>query len=82
MTLDGFEALSPVKQARHVRACGTYLARRWDGNVFVHLYHVPGPFFVELHCRFMAKEIYQIRAFASAGPLAAYAAAVRLPSDW
>ncbi|TPG59491.1 hypothetical protein [Hymenobacter nivis] len=81
MTLYEFNQLTFEQQLAAVFAAGTYLARRWEEEDGVNLYHMPSGFFVELYYDTHANELVRLRSFRSAAPLADYAASVRLPAE-
>jgi len=84
MTLYQFNALPYERQLVVVFDEGTFLARRWEEEDGVNLYHVAGPqgcFFVEVCYDTHANAIAQVRSFRSAELLADYAPYVRLPDN-
>ncbi|TPG59473.1 hypothetical protein [Hymenobacter nivis] len=82
MTLNAFDQLPYGLQLATVFETGTYLARRWEEEDGVNLYHLPGGFFVELYYDTLAEELVRLRSFSSTEPLEDYAASVRLPEGW
>jgi len=63
----------------------TFLARRWEEEDGVNLYHVEGSaggFFVEIYYDTHANEIARLRSFRSSVLLEDYAVSVRLPQGW
>ncbi|TPG66046.1 hypothetical protein [Hymenobacter nivis] len=82
MTLYDFNLLPYEQQLAAVFDAGTYLARRWEEEDSVNLYHLPGGFFVELYYDTHANELVRLRSFSSSEPLEDYAVGIRLPDDW
>jgi hypothetical protein len=82
MTLYEFNHLPYERQLVAVFDTGTYLARRWEEEDGINLYHLPGGFFVELYYDTHANELVRLRSFSSPEPLEDYAVSVRLPEDW
>ena len=82
MTLYEFNQLPYGEQLVNVIDTGTFLARRWEEEDGVNLYHLPGGFFVELYYDTHANELVRLHSFTSAAPLEDYAVSVRLPDDW
>ncbi len=82
MTLYAFNQLPYERQLVAVFATGTFLARRWEEEDGINLYHLPGGFFVELYYDTLANELVRLRSFKSAVPLEDYAVYVRLPEGW
>lgn len=82
MTLYQFNALPYERQLVHVFDEGTFLARRWEEEDGVNLYHLPGGFFVELYYDTHANELVRLRSFRSSVPLEDYVVGVRLPEWW
>lgn len=76
-----FNLLPYERQFVTVLDDGDFLATRWEEEDAVNLYHLPGGVFVELYYDTHANAIVRLRSFTSAGPLADYAAGVRLP-EW
>ncbi len=64
----------------------TYIARRWEEEDGINLYHLPGGFFAELYYDPEANTVRRmraftrVRAFTDAAPLEDYAVYVRLPA--
>jgi hypothetical protein len=84
MTLYEFNALPYERQHVYVFDEDTYLARCWEEDDGISLYHLPGSgtgFFVEVYYDTYANEILQVRAFTSLNQLEDYAAGVQLPSE-
>jgi hypothetical protein len=84
MTLPAFRLLPLDQQYGAVFATGHYLARRWQAaDEAVHLYELPGRFWVELPYDVARNDLVDLLAFGPDEPdrLADYAASVRLP-DW
>ena len=65
-----------------VLGAGTYLARRYDEDAAINLYHLFGRFFVEVYYDPHANAITRLRAFSSQGPLEEYAAFMTLAADF
>jgi hypothetical protein len=82
VTLYEFNQLPYERQLVAVFDTGTYLARRWEEEDGINLYHLPSGFFVELYYDTHRNELVRLRSFSSADPLEDYAASVRLPDDW
>ena len=82
MTLYEFDLIPYARQLAHVFDGGTFLARRWEEEDGISLYHMPGEFFVEVYYDTRANKLVRLRSFSSAAPLEDYAAYVRLPEDW
>jgi hypothetical protein len=61
---------------------GTFLARRWEEEDGINLYHLPGGFFVELYYDTHANELARLRSFRNAGPLENYTLSIELPEDF
>jgi hypothetical protein len=83
MTLAEFNARPAEQQLTLVFVEGTFLARRWEEEDGINLYHLSGPstgFFAEVYYDTHANEIVQVRAFTSLSQLAEYAANVQLPT--
>jgi hypothetical protein len=81
MTLYEFNALPYERQLVHVFDEGTFLARRWEEEDGINLYHLPGNFFVELYYDMYANELVRLRSFHSAAPLENYTFSIQLPED-
>lgn len=84
MTLVQFRLLIPRAQLLHVLTQGTYLARRWEQEGGVNLYHCPDDgrgFFVEVGYDEATQAAVVLRCFSSSVPLADYAHGVRLPGE-
>ena len=84
MTLNQFNALPEDRQLAAVYATGTYVARRWQQDVYeaVLLYELPDRFFVELTYHVDTNEVQYLFPFAASGEddrLADYALFVQLP---
>ena len=82
MTLYEFNQLPYARQLATGFAEGTFLARRWEEEDGVNLYHLPGDFFVKVYYDPRANELVRLRSFKSAKPLENYAMYVQLPEDW
>ena len=82
MNLYEFNLLPYERQLVAVFDEGTFLARRWEEEDGVNLYHLPGDFFVEVYYDTLANEIARLKSFRSAAPLEDYAAGVGLPEGW
>jgi hypothetical protein len=81
MTLYEFSALPHKRQLVAVLGLGTFLARRWEEEDCISLYHLPGGLFVEIHYDTHVKQIVQLRSFTSAAPLENYTLSIELPKD-
>jgi hypothetical protein len=81
VTLYLFKLLSPEEQLRYVLKRGTFLARRWEEEDGINLYHLPGDFFVEIFYDTHVNQIVQLRSFTSAAPLENYTLSIELPGD-
>jgi hypothetical protein len=81
MTLYEFNALPYERQLVHVFNEGTFLARRWEEEDGINLYHLPGGVFVEIHFDTHVNQIVQVRSFTSAAPLENYTLSIELPED-
>ena len=82
MTFYAFRLLSPVAQLYWVLKQGTYLARRWDGECGINLYHCEDEgrgFFVEVGTDADWGQAVVLCSFVSSGLLEEYAHEVRLP---
>jgi hypothetical protein len=82
MTLYEFNALPCERQLVAVFDEGTFLARRWEEEDGISLYHFPRPgtgFFAEVYYDTHVNQIVRLRAFSSLSQLEEYAANVRLP---
>ena len=82
MTLTFFRRLSARAQLLVVLAEGTYLARRWEDEGGVNLYHLSDAgrgFFVEVAIEPDQQHLVILRSFSSSVPLADYAHYVQLP---
>ena len=74
-----FRHLTAAEQLALIWSEGEYLARRWEKNTEVLLYHLPADFFVEVYYDNRAHQLRRITTFVESEPLALYAAYVRLP---
>jgi len=84
MTRAEFNALPYERQLVVIFDEGTFLARRWEEEEGVNLYHVAGPqggFLIEVYYDTHVNAIARVRSFCTAEPLADYALYVRLPAD-
>jgi hypothetical protein len=81
MTLYEFNLLPYERQLVGVFETGTFLARRWEEEDGINLYHLPGGFFVEVYYDTYVNQIVRLRSFTSAAPLEDYAHEVRLPEE-
>jgi hypothetical protein len=81
MSLYEFNLLSYERQLVAVFDKGTFLARRWEEEDGINLYHLPGGVFVEIYYDTHANEIVQIRATASLSQLEDYTGSIRLPKN-
>jgi hypothetical protein len=84
MTLYEFNALPYERQLVAVFDEGTFLARRWEEEDGINLYHLPDlgtGFFVEVYYDTHANGIVRVRAFASLNQLEDYVAGMQLPSE-
>jgi hypothetical protein len=81
MSLYEFNLLSYERQLVAVFDEGTFLARRWEEEDGINLYHLPGGVFVEIYYDTHANEIVQIRATASLSQLEDYTGSIRLPKN-
>jgi hypothetical protein len=81
MTLDEFNLLPYERQLVAVFDEGTFLARRWEEEDGINLYHLPGGVFVEIYFDTHVNQIVQLRSFTSAAPLENYTFRIRLPED-
>jgi hypothetical protein len=82
MTLLDFNALPYERQLVHVFDEGTFLARRWEEEDGINLYHLPGGFFVELYYDTYANELVRLWSFQNAEPLENYTLSIKLPEGW
>ena len=82
MTLYEFNALPHERQLVAVLNAGRYLARRYEEEDAVNLYHLFGRFFVEVYYDTQANEITRLRSFSSQEPLEDYAAYITLPAGF
>lgn len=85
MSFDAFRLLSPVVQLYWVLKHGTFLARRWEDDGGVNLYHCADAgrgFFVEVGVDDGVAQAVVLRSFTCAEFLADYAAYVQLPKEW
>jgi hypothetical protein len=82
MTLYEFNSLPYERQLVVVFDTGTFLARRWEEEDGINLYHLPGDFFVEVYYDTHVNQIVQLRSFTSAAPLENYTLSIELPGDW
>ena len=73
-----FRALPFLEQLPLVWVEGTFIARRWEEEDGVSLYHMDGGFFCEVYLNSESLEILRVRTFTSSGPLEDYACYVRL----
>ena len=74
-----FRHLTAAEQLALVWGEGEYLARRWEKNTEVLLYHMPADFFAEVYYDNQGYRLVRIDTFTKPEPLALYAAYVRLP---
>jgi hypothetical protein len=81
MTLYEFNLLPYERQLVAVFNTGTFLARRWEEEDGINLYHLPGEFFVELYYDIHANELVRLHSFTSAAPLENYTLYVQLPDE-
>jgi hypothetical protein len=81
MTLYEFNALPYERQLVAIFDTGTFLARRWEEEDGINLYHLPGDFFVELYYDTHANELVRLQRFRSAAPLENYTLSIQLPED-
>jgi hypothetical protein len=79
MTLYEFNALPYERQLVAIFDTGTFLARRWEEEDGINLYHLPGDFFVEVYYDTHVNQIVQLRSFTSAAPLENYTLNIELP---
>ena len=79
MNLHQFNALPYDRQLVAVFDCGIFLARRYEEEDAVNLYHLFGSFFVELYYDTQVNELVGLRSFTSKRPLEDYAAYITLP---
>jgi hypothetical protein len=82
MTLYEFNLHPYVRQLVAIFDTGIFLARRWEEEDGINLYHLSGDFFVELYYDTHMNQIVQLRSFTSARPLENYTAYVPLPENW
>jgi hypothetical protein len=82
MTLHEFNALPYERQLVAVFDEGTFLARRWEEEDGINLYHLPSNFFVEIFYDTHVNQIVQLRSFTSAAPLENYAVSIELPEEY
>lgn len=68
-----FCALPQLQQVPLVWDEGTYLARRWEEEDGVSLYHMDGNFFCEVYLNPDSLEILEVRAFTDSERLQEYA---------
>ena len=66
MTLYHFNQLHYARQLAHGFSEDTYLARRWEAETAIKLYHLPGGVFVKLFYNLETNDIDRLRAFTSA----------------
>ena len=64
-----FRLLSHDVQLAVVYRDGTYLARRWEEEQGVNLYHLPAGFFAEVYYNPESNEVERVRSFSSARPI-------------
>lgn len=81
MTIALFNALPYDRQLVAVFDCGKFLARRYEEEDAVNLYHLFDSFFVELYYDTHANELVRLQAFTDTSLLEDYSVCVRLP-DW
>lgn len=67
-----FRALPLEQQLPLVWVEGRFLARRWEEEDGVSLYHMEGDFFCEVYLNPETLEILRLRTFRSIGPLEDY----------
>ncbi|HEX8329020.1 MAG TPA: hypothetical protein VF629_15900 [Hymenobacter sp.] len=78
MTLREYQVLSSESQELAIFVIGTYLATRWEGDA-VHLYHLPGGVFVEVHGSRHSDHANAIVAFTDSAYLDLYVPFIQLP---
>jgi hypothetical protein len=81
MTLDEFNSLPYERQLVAIFDTGTFLARRWEEEDGINLYHLPGGVFVEIYFDTHVNQIVQLRSFTSAAPLENYTLSIVLLED-
>jgi hypothetical protein len=79
VSLDEFNLLPYERQLAIVFDEGSFLARRWEEEDGVNLYHLPGDFFVEFYYNTHANKLVRLRSFKDATLLEDYVAGIRLP---
>jgi hypothetical protein len=79
MTLYEFNALPYERQLVAVFDTGTFLARRWEEEDGINLYHLPGGVFVEIYYDTHVNQIVQLRSFTCAAPLENYTLNIEMP---
>ncbi len=80
MTIAVFNALPYDRQLVAVFDSGTFLARRYEEEDAVNLYHLFNRFFVELYYDTQANELVRLQAFTNIAQLEDYAMSVQLPN--
>jgi hypothetical protein len=80
MTLHEFNLLPYKRQLVAVFDEGTFLARRWEEEDSINLYHLPGGVFVDIFYDTHFNQIVQLRSFTSAA-LENYTLSIELPED-
>jgi hypothetical protein len=81
MTLYEFNSLPYERQLVAIFDTGTFLARRWEEEDGINLYHLPGGVFVEIYFDTHINQIVRLRSFTSAAPLENYTLSIELPGD-
>jgi hypothetical protein len=81
MTLAEFNARPAEQQLTLVFVEGTFLARRWEEENSINLYHLPGGVFAETCYDVQTKAIVLLRSFTSPDLLDAYTVDIELPKD-
>jgi hypothetical protein len=81
MTLHKFNSLPYERQLAAVFDTGIFLARRWEEEGGITLYHLPGGVFVEVNYDVYASRIMLLQSFTSAALLEVYTLSIELPGD-
>jgi hypothetical protein len=81
MTLYEFSLLPYERQLVHVFDEGTFLARRWEEEDGINLYHLPSEVFVEVYFNTHINQTVRLRSFTSTTPLEDYTVSIELPED-
>lgn len=81
VTFYAFRLLSHNEQLAVVYRDGTYLARRWEEEQGVNLYHLLAGFFAELYYNPASNEVERVRSFTSRLLLEDYTPYITLPED-